>query len=324
MILVFRSLNFKEWKYRGPLFVSDYVKYPYLGTAWELPVLLPLKRKGQDSGKHVFLISPWGPGSKVEVMYWIGTFDKSECRFIPDHEQPLLIDVGDFHFTGPSGMVDPLSGRSLLFTIAQGERTPEIDYDCGWSHSAGLPVALYLREDGQLGVEPIEEISQLRGKQLYSSAGRKAMDEINFELADVHGDLLEIMIDIESPSAKKYGISIRRSPNGEEETVIYYDRVNKELMVNREKTTLDDRERSSGIQGGSLLLEEGERLQLRIFVDRSLIEGYANGLKSLTTRAYPSRTDATGLRIWADGLVERVSIEVWEMSSVFEAGPKTS
>lgn len=317
---VYSSSDFKEWKYRGPLYMSDYAKYPFLGTAWELPVLLPLNRAGKASGKYVFLISPWGPGSKVEVMYWVGVFNKSECRFIPDHEQPLLIDVGDFHFTGPSGMMDPKTGRSLLFTIAQGERTPEIDYDCGWSHSAGMPVSLYLREDGQLGVEPIEEISQLRGDQLYSSAGTEAMSDINTKLASIHGDMLEIRICFDSAAATKYGVSLRRSPDAEEETIIYYDRVNKELMVNRERTTLDDRERTTGIQGGSLLLEEGEALQLHIFVDRSLIEAYANGIKSLTTRAYPSRSDATGLQIWADGPVERISMEIWEMTPAFEVG----
>ncbi len=314
--VVYTSGNLMDWDYRGPLYISDYHKYPSLGTAWELPVLLPLKRNNENTGKHIFLICPWGPGAKVEVIYWIGTWDNTNCRFIPDHEEPQLIDVGDFHFTGPSGMVDPRTGRTILFTIAQGERTPEIDYDCGWSHGAGMPVSLTLRDDGRLGVQPIAEINRLRGRQLLS-LNNKNMNEVNQLLTDIHGDMLEIMIEFQPITAAKYGISLRRSLEGEEESIIYYDQTEQQLCVNREKTTLDLRERTNGVQRGSLQLN-GELLKLHILLDRSLIEAYANGLKSLTTRVYPSRMDANGLKLWSDGEMQILSLEIWEMNSAFQ------
>ncbi|AHV96005.1 GH32 C-terminal domain-containing protein [Paenibacillus sabinae] len=316
--LVYVSSDMLNWECRGPLYISDYAKYPYLGKAWELPVLLPLPLEGKEaasSGKHVLLISPWGEGAKVEVNYWVGVWDRETCRFTPDDEEPGLIDVGDFHFTGPSGMVDPRTGRSLVFTIAQGERTPEIDYDCGWAHGAGMPVSLFLRADGRLGVEPVEETERLRGRRLLSAAG-SSLEEINRQLADVSGDLLEIILSFHSCRAEQFGISLRRSPDGAEETVIRFNRPEQRLEVDRTKTTLDERERTRGIQGGLLPIGE-EDLHLHIFVDRSLIECYAGGLKSLTTRAYPSRLDALGLLLWADGPVEHVDMEVWEMTPAY-------
>jgi len=307
-----------QWEPRGPLYISNYSKYPYLGTAWELPVLLPLPVKRNegysDSGKHIFIICPWGDGAKVEVNYWIGHWDRAACRFIPDSEEPGLIDVGDFHFTGPSGMIDPRTGRSLLFTIAQGERTPEIDYDCGWSHGGGLPVSLYIREDGQLGIEPIEEMQLLRGRKLLSANDHLA--GMNNRLKSIQGDMLEIRVRFEEASAQSYGLSLRRTPDGEEETIILYNRQEGRLEVNREKSTQDASERIGGIQGGSLNLN-GEDLDLVIYIDRSLIECYANGVKSLTTRTYPSRTDALGVCLWSTGEVERMSMEIWEMNPSF-------
>lgn len=321
---VYHSPDMKEWSCKGCLYLSDYGEYPELGTAWELPVLLPLPRAdGRASGKHVLLISPWGPGAEVEVVYWIGSWDPDRCRFVPDREEPEIIDVGDFHFTGPSGMVDPKTGRSLLFTIAQGERTPEIDYDCGWSHGAGMPVSLTLRDDGRLGIEPIGEIAGLRGRKLFEASGL-GMEDINAGLSGVQGGMLEIGVSFEQADAVRYGLSLRRTPDGEEETVLYYDREAGALMVNRERTTLDPAERTRGIQGGPLVLAKGEKFRLRVFVDRSLIEGYANGVRSLTTRAYPSRSDALGLRLWADGEVREASIEVWEMMPAFETGKSGS
>ncbi|MFD1775873.1 GH32 C-terminal domain-containing protein [Paenibacillus rhizophilus] len=316
--LVYVSSDMLDWECRGPLYISDYAKYPYLGKAWELPVLLPLPLEGQEaasSGKHVLLISPWGEGAKVEVNYWIGVWNPETCRFTPDDEEPGLIDVGDFHFTGPSGMVDPRTGRSLVFTIAQGERTPEIDYDCGWAHGAGMPVSLFLRADGRLGVEPVEETALLRGRRLLSAAG-SSLEGINRQLAEISGDMLEIILSFNSCQAEQVGVSLRRSPDGAEETVIRFSRPEQRLEVDRTKTTLDERERTRGIQGGHLPIGE-ETLRLHIFVDRSLIECYANGLKSLTTRAYPSRLDALGLLLRADGPVEQVDMEVWEMTPAY-------
>lgn len=49
-----------------------------------------------------------------------------------------------------------------------------------------------------------------------------------------------------------------------------------------------------------------------------MVEAYANGLKSLTTRVYPSRTDALGLEIWGDGSLTVKSMEVWDMKPIWE------
>lgn len=318
-VLVYASKNLTDWTYKGPLYRSDPSKYPSFGTVWELPVLLPVGKDSTGQQKYIFCISPSGPDADVEVWYWIGSWDHQHYKFIPDHEEPQLIDAGDFHFTGPSGMVDPKTGRTILFTIAQGERTPQNDYDSGWAHGGGLPVSLSLRPDGKLGIEPIQELQSLRGQKLIS-INNKSMNQANEILQSVKGDMLEITLEIETnkgeDAANQYGIKVRRSPNGEEETLLYYDRNSSSLMVNRDKSTLDPDERTRGIQGGKLELN-GDSLKLHVYLDRSMIEAYANELKSLTTRAYPSRDDALGLQLWADGNVQVKSMEVWSMKSAY-------
>lgn len=88
------------------------------------------------------------------------------------------------------------------------------------------------------------------------------------------------------------------------------------LMVDRSKTTLHPGEKCGGIQGGKLELL-GENLKLHIYLDRSMVEAYASGLKSLTTRVYPSRMDALGLEIWGDGEPFVKSLDIWDMQSVW-------
>lgn len=319
--LAYVSDDMYNWEYKGPLYISNYKEYPYLGPIWELPVLLPLGKNRDGIEKHILLVSPVGPGADVEVFYWIGNFDRDEMKFYPDDEKPQLIDVGDFHFTGPSGMVDPKTGRKIIFTIAQGERTPHLDYQSGWAHNAGLPISIYLREDGRLGIEPIEELQLLRGAKLVDLQDQ-SMEEANKILEGIKGDMLEIRVEFEPITARSVGVKVRRTPDGEEETLLYYNYDEKMLKANRMKTTLDPHERSKGIQGGELDLD-GENAKFIIYLDRSMIELYANGLKSLTTRAYPSREDALGLQIWGDGSLKVKSMEVWEMNPAFISTTET-
>jgi hypothetical protein len=47
-----------------------------------------------------------------------------------------------------------------------------------------------------------------------------------------------------------------------------------------------------------------------------MVEAYLNGRKSLTSRVYPSRLDATGLGLLAGHEDRVVSLKVWRMLSL--------
>lgn len=313
--LAFSSEDMLNWTYKGIFYQADLQKYPYLGPIWELPVFLPLGIDQQGQHKHILLVSPVGEGADVEVFYWIGQWDEQQMSFIPDQEEPQLIDVGDFHFTGPSGMIDPKTNRKIIFTIAQGDRTSELEYQAGWAHNAGLPLSIYLREDGRLGIEPIQELQSLRGKN-HVSFQEKSLQEAIDLLKHVRGDRLEIQVELQSRTAQNIGIKVRCTPDRAEETLLYYDKKADQLLVDRTKSTLNPQEVSTGIQGGTLDIHD-DSLKLHIYLDGSMIEVYANGLKSLTTRVYPSRADALEMELWSDGELEVISMEVWDMQSIW-------
>ncbi len=311
-----KDSSFENWTYQGDLFVGDYDQYPKTGRVWELPILLPLG----DSGKYIFLINP-AKTSRQEYQsrytyYWIGTWDPETASFTPDNEEPTLLDVGE-HFTGPAGMVTP-DGRTIIHSITQGRRTGNDDYDAGFAHNYGLPVEVSYRSDGQLGIQPIQELEQLRGDQLVDITSDTSFDDANQILSSVHGDMLEIELEIDNGSANETGISLRRSPKGEEETTIYYKESSKEFWVNRLKSSLDP-DVEKWYQGGNADIGT-DNIKLHIYVDRSEINAYINGLKGLTTRAYPTRDDATGLKLWANDNSDTVSVKslkIWEMNSAY-------
>jgi len=109
---------------------------------------------------------------------------------------------------------------------------------------------------------------------------------------------------------------VRSSPNGEEHTSITYNRTKSQLLVEREHSSLSS-EVDRGPQGGSFTLAENETLKLRIFLDASVIEIFANDRACLTSRVYPSRPDSLGVGTLArDGKARLRALDVWEMRPV--------
>ncbi|WP_238590776.1 GH32 C-terminal domain-containing protein [Paenibacillus beijingensis] len=304
------------WTFRGDLYVGDYAAYPETGRVWELPNLLPLG----SGGKYIFLINP-AKMSRQEYQsrytyYWIGTWNPETAKFTPDDPEPQLLDVGE-HFTGPAGTVTS-DGRAVIYSIAQGRRTATMDYNAGYAHNFGLPVHVSLRPDGKLGVEPISELQSLRGSQLVNITTDTGFDSANTVLGSVYSDMYEIKAEIDPGSANEVGFSLRRSPGAEEETIVYYKKSSKEFFVNRTHSSLNP-DVEKWYQGGVVNIGS-ENIKLHIYVDRSMVEAYLNGLKSLTTRAYPTRGDANGLQLWANADSNTVtvkSLQVWAMNSAY-------
>jgi len=113
---------------------------------------------------------------------------------------------------------------------------------------------------------------------------------------------------------------VRCSPQDDEHTLILYDRDAGRICIDREQSSLDPAVVRGG-NGGSFALAAGEPLTLHVFIDRSIVEVYANGRACLTERIYPSRPDSLGLDLVArGGRATAVSIDVWELSEAWEAG----
>ncbi|MFJ3043795.1 GH32 C-terminal domain-containing protein [Streptomyces tendae] len=307
------------WTYQGPLHWNDLARVPEPGEVWELPVLLPLPGpRGRRTGKHILLICPWwegfNPNAVKHTYYWIGTFDKREHRFVPDHDKPREFDFGE-HFTGPSGFVTP-DGRSVVFSITQDRRTEQQHAQSGWAHNAGMPVSLSLRQDGTLGVEPIAEAAGLRGRRV-ARIRQTSVSEANRRLAGVLGDLLDISAVIEPRGARTVTLAARASADGAEQTLLTYDTAEHRFLIDRGRSSLDPDVRK-GVHAGNVALDGG-RLTLRVLLDRSMLEAYVNGTHSITSRVYPTRKDATGLRLTSEGGSARVvSLDVWRMNGAYD------
>jgi len=176
-----------------------------------------------------------------------------------------------------------------------------------------------------LHYKPIEEIKSLRRRHWHFDS--QQIDESPGKLLDgVEGDMLEIVADIDPGDSTNCGLILRASPGLEEQTRIVLDRREQTLVVDRTQTSLDPkvhlhiyRSRPIGkVNGGPFRLRNGETLSLRIFVDRSIIEVYANDRRCLTSRVYPTLAHSVHIGSFASGgTAVMQSLDVWRMDSIW-------
>lgn len=283
---LFESEDAKNWNYLHPFYQTDIKKYPYMGGVWELPVFLPLPTKdGKSTNKYVFMVLPLRDAADVEVFYWIGSFDKKNKKFIPDQEEPSLLDYGDFGFTGQSGLVDPKTNRSIVFSIAQGKFGKVDTYDMGWAHNAGLPINLWLGKDNKLNFAPIKELNSLREKPIIN-CDNCGISKLKNDLKNVTGDQLEIILEFKAGKDKK-GIIVRKSNTGNLQAMIYFDPITNAVVFDKIQ---DNPERK--FTALKAPISKQEDIKLHIFLDKSMIEIYINDEVSITDRIYFTDNDA--------------------------------
>ena len=108
------------------------------------------------------------------------------------------------------------------------------------------------------------------------------------------------------------GIKVGMSDDGREETMIYYDDVEKKLKFDTRK---------SGLSFGRKIIEEapfelkkGEPLVLKIFIDRSIIEVFANDRQAIGRVVYPT-LGGRGVSIFSNGGEAKIkTMNAWELS----------
>ena len=65
-------------------------------------------------------------------------------------------------------------------------------------------------------------------------------------------------------------------------------------------------------------LGEDEPLELRVFVDRSVVEVFVNGRQCVAVRVYPERDDSVGVIMHSQGAPSRLlSLDAWQMQSIW-------
>ena len=334
---VFTSTNMRDWTYHGYLYECPFDQYPIQGAHWECVVMFPISSKDGKIKKWILFDCPqydYEPHPNVDCLYWIGNFNKETCKFEPDSHEPRLFDLGDGIYTGQTGFCYRTEeeiaagkkydeGRTVVIALAQGKSAGTAqNIDAGWAHNLAIPVEVHLDDDGTTVLrEPIKEFSGVYDEVLYEQQEGTSynVNEINSAIADIRGDALEInaKIHIGSESGYNAGLFVRYNKftynsKTEKTAITIHDGG---VYVNRTESTFLD---YPDIRDTNTYVTHDKDLDLRIYLDRSLLEIYINGKATITTRIYPKYGDSDYIRFFDNNaFISVAGVKITRCKSVY-------
>ena len=132
------------------------------------------------------------------------------------------------------------------------------------------------------------------------------------------GDRLELALTC-APGCGPFALKLRAAPDNTEYTRLAFDPAARTLTLDRAHASLAP-ETLHDAATASLTLAAGEPFSLRIFLDASILEVYANRRVCMTTRIYPAREDSIGVRLaTGDQPVQLDQLLAWEMGAIWPA-----
>ncbi len=304
---LFRSVDLAEWEYLGPLIEDSFFAEP--GEDAAVPNFWPIGDR-----KHMLLLF----SHKRAGRYYIGTYDTETHRFTPETHGRMNYGpwvVGSLH--APSATIDD-AGRYLgIFNMRPGKDQSDTD------EMMTLPRHYWLDADDALRMAPVEEVASLRfGHRAAESTDIPANGEIDLE--GVGGKSVEMQAEFDVGDAREVGLYVLRSSDGSEKTRIsFYQDDHRafgtsSLQIDVSEASLRPDVWARTPETGPVKLDAGEPLSLRVFIDRSIIEVFANDRQCLTIRAYPDRDDSSRVSLFARGGAARLrSLDCWQMRSIW-------
>ena len=244
-------------------------------------------------------------GEHESMQYYAGTLDLDRLAFEVTHQGIMQYGGAPGHrsngrhdrgFVGSTMNYDR-QGRCLLLGWLSG-----FEAQRGWNGCMGLPRVLTIGADGCPRQQPVPELDLLRDEHVRLE--RLALDS-RTELLDVGGDTIEIRAVIEPGDASACGLRVRCRDDGAGGAEIRYD--GRTLTVNWDRVT-----------EAPLECPESGALEVRAFLDRSVLEIFADGGRvSISRVIYPPREDRR-VALFAEGGSAVVrSLDTWQMKPIW-------
>ncbi len=303
-MLIFSSPDMKEWKLESAfgkgLGAQDGV--------WECPDLFELTVEGTDQKKWVLLcnINPGGPFGGSGIQYFVGDFDGK--TFTPDTDADGKVPTKWLDYGKDNYAI-------VSWSDAPDDRRTAIGWMSNWQYAAEVPttqfrsantlpreIKLFKGNDGQLyaASAPSPELTALRGKLVNDTrsigVNRKGKTIL---LPTANNGVCEILMDVEP--FQQGSLILTLSNDKGEKSVLTYDPAKETLSFDRRESGVVDFSLDFPAVTTTPTFTNGGVMSLRMFIDTSSIEVFANEGKGVMTNLVFPTTPYTKLSLSTDG-----------------------
>ena len=286
-----KSRDLENWQYLGKLLHPDY------------PDNLGVNREEDISCANIFKI-----GNKWMLLcishhlgcrYYLGDF-KNE-KYLPDFHAKMNWINTDWEegseglvYFAPESMLTE-DGRRVMWAWMMADIAP--------TGVQSLPRELELPEDGILRIKPLRELKSLR----YGEINKEEIivkEGKPYKLSEITGDALELNITFTAPLPQKFGINLLGDENNTNKLTISYGSDQKALSIGNITPHFE--------------LNDGENLNLRIFIDKNVVEVFANNRQACAIAHDHIRKDPNVIIFTKNKDLSIKEINAWKMKSIYQ------
>lgn len=295
-----KSTDQKNWEYVGPFMSREMPD-----VARDIEVV----RKNEDvSCPNFFKI-----GDKWMLLcishirgcrYYLGDWENEQ--FVPGFHARMnwslseAMKDGDHggEYFAPESLLTPDGRRVMwawLFAMSK-KRIGET-----WHEAMSLARELSLPEDGVLRIKPLRELEQLRYNPV-SEDNIVVEEGLPYRLKTVSGDAIEVMLTIKQGEAKRYGVRLLCDKESRKGLDLVIEPGAKNIKL--------------GSTTAPFELNHGEDILLRVFVDRSIVEVFANDRQAVV-KQHEYAPGEVGVCLFSEGGKMNVrEAKGWQMKAV--------
>ena len=323
---LFRSSDLANWEYLHPFVEGDV--FTLLGDDGACPYFWPI------GDRHLLLFFSHMSGGQA----LLGDYDQGRDKFVVTAHVDANFGAyrpGGVH--APSATPDGQGGIIALYNMNSAKPTD------GWDQIMSLPRRLTLQGRDKLGreavnIEPAGDISSLRREHRHISEMKLPANQ-EIVLEEIGGNAVELAAEFASSNAPMIELNVLRSPDKEEFTRIAFYRARgyrdwerypgwdevKLMEATDSLITIDNSYSSTAAdvlcrapETGPVYIEPEEPLRLRVFIDKSIVEVFANDKQCVAVRVYPERADSLGVSLRAQGQdAILTSLDLWQMETIY-------
>jgi len=278
-----KSTDLENWTYLGDVLHKDYPSD--LGIPKDEDISCANMFKIGDKWMLLCISHPKG------CRYYLGDF-KDE-KYLPDFH--AMMSWNGNQFFAPESILTRDGRRVMWAWIMNLPIAP--------TGVQSLPRELELPADGVLRIKPLRELAKLRHDEK-SWQDIKVADGGEHKLEGLSGDALELEIKLAAPVPKEVAVKLLGDESGKDEMTILTGSGRETILVGRPDAPFK--------------LADGEDLTLRIFVDKGLVEVFANDRQAVAHGHGKVRANPNVRLLSKGGDANVKSIKAWKMKSIYE------
>ncbi len=246
----------------------------------------------------------------IGCRYYLGDWDTKAEQFVPHTHGRMnwrrlgqsLTEPCYRDFFAPESVLTA-DGRRVMWSWLT-----TLDPEINLKSIQSLPRELSLHEDGSLNIQPLRELETLRHEeQIFNDLEVISSEELS--IAEIETDAFEVRVSMERAAADRRRFGFRLFAGENSEGLL--------ILIRPETGTVCIGETEAPFSVANL--PDGEDFDLRIFVDKYLVEVFINGRQAALTAHMTYKDEGNSLKaytffgIWGNNPTRIKKLEIWKL-----------